>query len=243
MARCKTVVVTGGTRGIGCEICKKFAKNDYNVICIYKNSDKDANYLEKEYENIETYKCDISNYDEVLELSQLILAKYINVDIIVNNAGISKYQLFSEATSEDFDEIFSTNVKGVFNITNSFISSMISKKSGTIINISSMWGQVGASMEVLYSASKGAIISFTKALAKEVGPSNIRVNCVAPGVIETDMLEDFSEDDLSALKQETPLNKLGTPCDIANCVYFLCSEQANFITGQIFSVNGGFSII
>lgn len=242
MKKSKTVVITGGSRGIGRGICEKFAENDYNVVCIYKNSDEKALELKKMYQNIEIYKCDISNFNQVYKLAEDIILKYKKIDILVNNAGISKYQLFSDATEQDFDEILNVNVKGTLNITNILIKNMISNQSGVIINISSMWGQVGASMEVLYSASKGAIISFTKALAKEVGLSNIRVNCVSPGVVKTDMLDDFSEDDISFLKSETPLGEIGKTRDIAEMVYFLSSDSASFITGQNFAVNGGFVI-
>lgn len=238
----KTVVVTGGTRGIGRAICEKFAKNGYNVACIYEKSEKDAYELQSGFENVKTYKCDISKYEQVIQISKQIICDFQSIDVIVNNAGISKYQLFSSATKQDFEQVFDVNVKGTFNVTHAFIKEMISKQSGVIINISSMWGQVGASMEVLYSSSKGAIIAFTKALAKEMGLSNIRVNCVSAGVIKTDMLEDFDDETLEVLKDETPLNRLGTPEDIANTVYYLSTDEASFITGQVISVNGGYIV-
>lgn len=236
---CKTVLITGGTRGIGRAILDKFLENDFNIICIYKNSHNIAKKLQ-ENEKIRCFSCDISNNNDVLELSKKL--SDTKIDIIINNASISSYGLFTDTTQSDFDDIFNTNVRGTFNITHAFIKPMISRKDGVIVNISSMWGEVGASLEVLYSASKGAIIAFTKALAKEMGLSNIRVNCVSPGVILTDMLDDFSKENLDTLKEETPLNRLGTPNDIAETVYFLASDNASFITGQTISVNGGFVI-
>lgn len=238
----KTVVVTGGTRGIGRAICEKFAKNGYNVVCFYQNSSESAKQLEELYQNIKTYQCDVSKSSKVQEIAQKVILEYKKVDVLVNNAGISKYHMFTDATEQDFDEIFDVNVKGTFNVTNAFIKNMVSNQNGVVINISSMWGQVGASMEVLYSSTKGAIIAFTKALAKEMGLSNIRVTCVAPGVINTEMLGDFTEQDLDNLRDETPLNRIGLPEDIANSVYFLATDEANFITGQILPVNGGFVI-
>ena len=239
---CKNVVVTGATRGIGRAISEKYAQKGYNVIGIYQKSDHKAQELENIYANIKCYKCDISNYTQVIEMSKQVISQYKNIDIIVNNAGISRYSLFSETVESDYDEIFDVNVKGAFNITNAFIKNMIANKSGSIINIASMWGDVGSSMEVLYSSTKGAIIAFTKSLAKEMGLSNIRVNCINPGVIQTDMLNEIDQQTINYLKEETPLNRLGTPEDIANTVYFLSSQEASFITGQIIGVNGGFII-
>lgn len=242
MEKVKNIVVTGATRGTGLAILEKYAENGCNVICIYKNSVDKANELEKTYKNVKCFKCDIADHLQVKEMADQVLKIYKNIDVVVNNAGVSKYSLFTQTTNQDFNEIFDVNVKGAFNVTHAFIKNMIENRQGSIINISSMWGEVGASLEVLYSASKGAIIAFTKSLAKEMGLSNIRVNCVTPGVIETDMLNDLSKETLQELKEETPLNRLGTPKDVANCVYFLSTEQASFITGQIIGVNGGFVI-
>lgn len=238
----KTVVITGGTRGIGRAIAEKFASSDFNVCVIYNNSQQNAKDLEHEFCNVKTFKCDISKSSEVLKTAEIILNYYKNIDIVINNAGISSYGLINDTTETDFDKIFNINVKGTYNVTNAFIKNMISNHSGNIINISSMWGQVGASFEVLYSASKGAINAFTKALAKEVGLSGIRVNCICPGVIKTDMISDLDEQTIDYLTEETPLNRLGTPQDVANMAYFLASEQSSFITGQIIGVNGGFVI-
>lgn len=242
MKTSKTVVVTGGTRGIGYAICEKFAQNGYNVACIYQKSQEKALEMEKTLKNTKAYQCDISNFDEVQNLAKKIISDFGDIDVLVNNAGVSTCQLFSDATEQDFDLIYNVNVKGTFNVTNAFIKNMISNQNGSIINISSMWGQVGASMEVLYSSTKGAIIAFTKALAKEIGLSKIRVNCVTPGVILTDMMSEFDDETLQDLTEETPLGRIGKPEDIANSVYFLASEDASFITGQVMSVNGGFII-
>lgn len=242
MTNSKTVVITGATRGIGRAIAEKFAKNNYNVVGIYENSVENAENIEKNYPSIKMYQCDITNYSKVLSLVEQIILEYKKIDVVVNNAGISKYQMFCDYNEEDYNKVFDVNVKGTFNVTNAFLKNMTQQKNGAIINISSMWGQVGASMEVLYSSSKGAIIAFTKALAKEMGLSGIRVNCVSAGVIKTDMLKDFTKEDLENLCEETPLNCIGKPEDIANSVYFLASEDASFITGQVVSVNGGFVV-
>lgn len=235
----KNVLITGGVRGIGRAITEKYAKNGYNIYVLYFKNDAIASEIEQKFKNVKTFRCDISKYEEVLKVKSKINCK---IDIIINNAGISSYGLFSDATENDFDNIFDINVKGTFNITNIFIKDMIANQNGNIINISSMWGEVGASMEVLYSASKGAIISFTKALAKEMGLSKIRVNCITPGVIKTDMTSTFDQETIDCLVDETPLNRLGTPEDIANLAYFLSSEDASFITGQIIGCSGGFVI-
>lgn len=238
----KNIVITGATRGIGLAILEKFAENNFNVIGLYKNSDEIALSLEQKYSNVFCFKCDISDSKACLNVSEQILTKFGNIDIVVNNASISKYGLFSDSSHQDFSDIFDTNVFGTFNITHAFCKNMISNHSGNIINISSMWGQVGASMEVLYSSTKGAIIAFSKALAKELGPSNIRVNCIAPGVVLTDMTADFSDADIQNLANDTPLGRVGLPRDIADVVWFLASDSSRFITGQVVGVNGGFVV-
>ena len=164
------------------------------------------------------------------------------VHILINNAGISRFGLFTDIGEEEWDEVMDTNCKGMYLCCKEALPHMISDKDGAIVNISSMWGQVGASCEVHYSASKAAVIGLTKALAKELGPSNVRVNCVAPGVIQTDMLANVAPDIQRELAEDTPLMRLGTPGDIAKTVCFLCSREAGFITGQVLGVNGGFVI-
>ena len=229
-------LVTGAGRGIGKEIAKKLQEDGYFVIANSKNT---------VIESTETqmgYLADVSNSSEVSKMIEDITKKYGKIDVLVNNAGIAQQKLFTDITEADWDTMMDTNLKSMFLVTKAVLPHMIHKKCGAILNISSIWGMVGASCEVHYSAAKAGVIGFTKALAKEVAPSNIRVNCVAPGVIKTDMLNDFTENDLADLAEETPLGTLGTPRDIAQAVSFLVSEQASFITGQLLSPNGGFVI-
>ena len=191
---------------------------------------------------VTTQKANVANRLEAELLIKETLYKFGRIDVLVNNAGVSQQKLFTDITDEDWQEMISTNLTGVFNTCREGAKYMISQKSGSIVNISSMWGQVGASCEVHYSASKAGVIGLTKALAKELAPSNIRVNCVCPGVVMTDMMKDFSDEDISCLTEETPLMRLGSPKNIADAVAFLCSDRADFITGQVLGVNGGFVI-
>lgn len=243
---CKTVLVTGASRGIGRAVAVKFALNGYSVAINYNNSKEAAENLVQELKEkqcrVMAVKADVSDQSQVEEMLACINACFGPVDILVNNAGIARQQLFTDITSEEWDRMFNTNVKSMFYCSQSVLKSMIRNKSGKIINISSIWGLTGASCEVHYSAAKAAVIGLTKALAKELGPSNIQVNCVAPGVIETDMNAGLDETTLVMLKEETPLGIIGKGEDIAEMVYFLASDKANFITGQIISPNGGFLI-
>ena len=184
----------------------------------------------------------MSKGSDVKALFDFCIEKYSTIDLLVNNAGISSEGLITDMTEEEWDEIVSVNLKSVFLCSKEALKTMISNHSGKIINMSSMWGVTGGSCEVAYSATKAGVIGFTKALAKEVGLSGINVNAIAPGVIMTDMMSEFTEDDIAALKDETPLMKLGSPKDIADAVLFLASERADFITGQVLGVNGGFVI-
>ena len=165
-----------------------------------------------------------------------------SIDVLVNNSGAGLYKLITDTTESEWDNIFSVNTKSVFLVTNRVLKSMISNQKGKIINVSSMWGQVGASMEVAYSASKAAVIGYTKALAKEVAPSGINVNCVCPGVIDTPMNSRFNSDDINDLKDQTPLGRLGTPEEVAELIFFLSEGKSDFITGQIITCDGGFSL-
>ncbi len=238
----KTVLITGGARGIGKAIAEKFAQNNYNVVINYSKSEEAAYRMTETYPNVRAFKADISNKKEVQALVDFAEKEFKHVDILINNAGISSTGLLQDLTEEELNRIFAVNVNGSFFTSQSVLPSMISRKSGKIINISSVWGMVGASNEVAYSASKSAIIGFTKALAKEVGPSNIHVNCVAPGIIMTDMVSDYTIEEFDNIRSNIPLDKIGSTDDVANVVYFLASDEANYITGQVISPNGGWII-
>jgi len=239
----KLVLITGASRGIGAETARVFAQNGYMVAANYRKSHSEAAILKSSFSNIETFCADVSCSDDVDKMFDGIKKHFGKFpDILINNAGISHSGLLNKHTEEIYNNIFDVNMKSVFLCSKKASESMIREKKGKIINIASVWGQTGASCEVLYSASKAAVIGFTKAFAKEVGPSGITVNCISPGVIKTDMLSCYSDDVLSQLADETPVSRLGTPRDIANTAFFLASENADFITGQIIGVNGGFLI-
>ena len=233
----KKVLITGGTRGIGEAIARLLSEKEYKVYINYLKSDEKAENLAREIGAVPV-KADVSSPKETEEM----FSKIGGVDILINNAGIAQQKLFTDITSEDWDRMIGVNLTGVFNCTKGALPYMINKKSGCIINISSMWGICGASCEVHYSAAKAGVIGFTKALAKEVGPSNIRVNCVAPGVVDTKMNANLSSEDIEILSDETPLCRIGKPEEIANAVAFLATQDASFITGQVLSVDGGFIV-
>ena len=232
----KKVLITGGTRGIGEAIARLLSEKEYKVYINYLKSDEKAENLAREIGAVPV-KEDVSSPKETEEM----FSKIGGVDILINNAGIAQQKLFTDITSEDWNRMIGVNLTGVFNCTKGALPYMINKKSGCIINISSMWGICGASCEVHYSAAKAGVIGFTKALAKEVGPSGITVNCIAPGMIDTDMNKGFDSETIEMVKEETPLGVLGKPQDIANCVLYLI-EQGQFITGQVISPNGGMVI-
>ncbi len=238
----KTVLITGGARGIGRAISEKFAQNGYNVVINYSSSEEAAYKMAEKYSNVRCFKADISNKKDVSALIDFAENEFKHIDILVNNAGISSCGLLQDLSEDELNRIFAVNVNGTFFTSQAVLPSMISKKSGKIINISSVWGMVGASNEVAYSASKAAIIGFTKALAKEVGPSNILVNCVAPGIIMTDMVSDYTIEEFDDIRSNIPLDKIGSTEDVASLVYFLASDEANYITGQVISPNGGWII-
>jgi len=243
----KTVLITGASRGIGRECALEFARQGAsNIIIGYNKSEEQALALESMLRdagiNALALKADVRSASEVKLMFRRAQAAFGQVHILVNNAGISGFSLFTDISEEMWDEMMDTNIKGMYLTCREALPDMISEKDGAIVNISSIWGQVGASCEVHYSASKAAVIGLTKALAKELGPSNVRVNCVAPGVIQTDMLAVVDPAIQEELKEETPLMKLGNPIDIAKSVCFLCSPDAGFITGQVLGVNGGFVI-
>lgn len=242
----KTVLITGASRGIGREIALKFAGEGYNVVLNYNSSEKKAKELANQIEKCGVgclvLKADVAIESEVKDMVDVALKQFGKIDVLVNNAGVALSKLFQLTTTDEIARVFGVNTFGVINCSKAVVPSMVSEKCGKIINISSIWGKVGASMETIYSASKGAVISFTMALAKELAPSGISVNCVCPGVIDTDMLLEYTEDDKKELKEQTPLNRLGTPQDVANAVYFLASDNATFITGQVITVDGGFAL-
>lgn len=242
----KTVVITGSSGGIGSEIARVFAENGWSIGLMYNNSREDAESLENELREKGTdvfcRKCDVSSKEDVRAYFNEAEKSLGRITALVNNAGVSLQKLFTDVTEEEAERVFDINVKGAFNCCQEALPSMIREKQGKIVNISSMWGICGASCEVHYSASKAAVIGLTKALAKEVGPSSINVNCVCPGVIDTKMNAHLNEDDMNALREEIHLMRIGTPRDVAETVYFLCSDKADYITGQIISVDGGMII-
>ena len=241
----KTALVTGGAKGIGAAICKALANDGYRIALNYNSSFESATELKNELSSvthIEIFKADISDSSEVERMFTEIESVFGGVDVLINNAGIAQQALFTDITDEMWQKMIGVNLTGAFNCCRRALPYMIRNKFGKIINITSMWGEVGASMEVHYSASKAGLIGLTKALAKEVGLSGITVNAVSPGVVETDMMASFSDEVKSSLADETPLGVLGTPENIASAVSFLASDKAGFITGQVVSVNGGFII-
>lgn len=232
----KNVLVTGGSRGIGRACVKMLAKEGYRVFFTYQKSSECAESLSKET-GAYAIKSDVSKgADEAINF----IKGYGKLYAIINNAGIAQQKVFQDITEDDWDRMFDVNIKGMFLTSKAFVDDMISEKSGRIINISSIWGISGASCEVHYSASKAAVIGFTKALSKELGPSGITVNCIAPGVINTDMNNIIDKETLNHLAEETPMSRLGNPEDIASLVTYLCSEKSSFITGQIIASDGGF---
>ncbi|MBR3996202.1 MAG: 3-oxoacyl-ACP reductase FabG [Clostridia bacterium] len=251
----KTILITGSSRGIGAEIARlAFLSGEYNVVINYNKSAAKAAALIKELEEVALQNphikyggiiaagADVSRETDVNLLFEAAEKAFGSIDVLVNNAAVSSYSLLQDLTLEQWHNTMGVNLDSVFLCAKRVLPSMIRKKSGRIINISSIWGICGSSCEVHYSASKAAVIGFTKALAKEVGPSGITVNCVAPGVIDTEMNKNLTEDSLTALCEETPLGCIGKCEDIAKTVLFLAGDGGNFITGQVISPNGGIVI-
>ena len=231
----KTVLVTGGVRGIGYAIAQAFLKKGYRVCVSYSKDEKNAALAKAT--GLEVYRVSVTDEKEVVAMFKQIG----DIDILVNNAGVSLIKQIQDVTMQEFNDLFAINVGGAFLCSREASNYMISKKSGLIVNISSVWGEVGASCETVYSASKAALIGFTKALAKELGYSGVRVNAVSPGVVDTQMNAHFSLEDMRALQDEIPLGRIGVGDDIANAVLFL--EENEYITGVDLPVNGGFSIV
>lgn len=240
----KTVLITGGTRGIGKAVAIAFANRGLNVAVCYRSNDDSANELKEYFDrlgaSVEFFRVDVSNAQSVCDMVDGVKRTFGGVDVLVANAGISLVKQINDTTESEWDRIFDVNVKGVFNCVKAVLPNMLDNKWGRIITVSSVWGEVGASCEVAYSASKSAVIGFTKALAKELAPSGITVNCVSPGVIDTDMNACFSNEERIAIEEQIPLCRYGTPNEVAEAVLFLSSEGAGYVTGEILGVNGGF---
>ncbi len=236
----KNVLITGGSRGIGAECVRMFSEHGHKVFFLYKNNSEKAVKLSAETGAL-SFCADVASVNDIDNIYEEI-EKLGGIDIIVNNAGISQIKMFCDITEDDWDRMFDVNIKGMYVVTRRFLGDMVHKKCGRIINISSMWGETGASCEVHYSASKAAVIGFTKALAKELAPSGITVNCVSPGFIDTDMNSELSGEELTEFISDIPIARAGDAKDIAETVMFLASEAAGYITGAVIPVNGGFVI-
>jgi len=239
----KTVLVTGGSRGIGEAAVRKFRTEGYNVAFLYRESEDAAEWISEETGAL-AIQCDVTKRERVFEYARRI-CQHFDVpafDVVVCNAGISQVGLFTDMTAEQWETLRGVDLDGVVNVLQAVIPDMVSEKKGSIVLVSSMWGITGASCEAGYSATKAAVIGLGKSLARELGPSGIRVNCVAPGVIDTDMNRELSETDMDALRDETPLCRIGTPDEVAAVIGFLASEESAFVTGQVIGVDGGFVV-
>ena len=242
----RVVVITGASNGIGEGIVRYLSKYDYNIVLNYNTSKDKALKIQNEIfekfgKQIEIFKADISKRKEVKELVEFCIEKFKRIDVLINNAGISQIKPFTDITDEDWNNIIQVNLTSAFYTSQECLRYMINEKNGCIINISSIWGKTGASCEVHYSVSKAGLDGLTKSLAKELGPSNIRVNSIAPGIIDTDMNKNLSEQDIKNIENEIPLERIGSTMDIAKCVEWLVED--NYTTGQIISINGGWIIV
>lgn len=233
----KIIIITGASRGIGRKIAIELAKQGHTIIANYHQSEKEAKQLEKEYPNITAIKADVTQKKEVQALIEKVHATYGNIDVLINNAGISQIKLFTELTEQDWEQMIQMNLTSVFYTTQAVSKIMIQQKQGLILNISSIWGQEGASCEVHYATAKAGINGMTKALAKELGPSGIRVNAIAPGIINTQMNADLTPEELQQIQKEIPLETIGEPEEIAKCIKWLIEDT--YTTGQIIAINGG----
>ncbi len=242
----KTVLITGGAKGIGAATTSLFAESGYNVVINYNTSENEAMRLFNELKfkgySVSVFKADITKKDEAYKLIQHTVSVFGGIDILINNAGIAEQKLFTEISSDDWNNMISVDLTGTYNCCKAVVPYFIKQHSGSIVNISSVWGIVGASCEVHYSAAKSGVIGLTKALSKELGPSNIRVNCIAPGVIDTEMNSIHSKETMCSLSDATPLCRIGKPAEVAEAILFIASDKASFITGQVLSVDGGFAV-
>lgn len=240
----KVVIITGASRGIGNGIAYYLAKKNYQIIANYNKSEKEAKELKEELLKegyvIDIFKADVSKREEVKELIKFAIDKYENVDCIINNAGIDQIKMFTDITDNDWNNMINTNLNSVFYMCQEIIPYMVSRKEGLIINISSIWGQIGASCESHYAVSKAGIDALTKSLAKELGPSNIRVNSIAPGFINTEMNSTFNKEEKEEIINNIPLQRMGEKMDIAKCIEWLLED--NYVTGQVIGINGGWLI-
>ena len=242
----KVAVITGASGGIGAAVARRLAAQGSYVVLGYCRSREKAESLCRELREAGgeavSFRADLTKAEEAKALIDFAVQQYGHLDILVNNAGIAQIKLFTDITPEDWQRMFAANVDGIYHCCRAAVPYLVQQHSGTIINVSSIWGLCGASCEVHYSASKAAVIGFTQALAKELAPSGITVNCVAPGVIDTDMMAAFTAEDKAALAEETPVGRLGSADEVAQLLVFLAGESAGYITGQVFGVNGGLVI-
>ena len=238
----KTAVITGGSRGIGRATVEKFAQEGYNVAFCYEKNEQAARNITERFPDVLAIRADVSKETDVSAFFDKVINKWEKIDCAVACAGISQISLFTDITEQQFDRVCGVNFKGTFLTLRYAARQMIKQKQGSIVTLSSMWGEVGGSCESVYSATKAAVIGLTKALAKELGPSGIRVNCVSPGVIDTDMNGNLSQSDISALCDQTPLCRIGNPREVADLIYYLCGMNSSFITGQVISAGGGIVI-
>jgi 3-oxoacyl-[acyl-carrier protein] reductase len=235
------VLIIGGSRGIGAAAVRKFRASGDDVVFTYHKSELEADALRQET-GATPVRCDIKFSDSVRIAVDKAVGVMGNIDVLICNAGIADYSLITEITESRWEEVIDTDLNGVFYAVRHVLPSMISRKSGCIITMASMWGEVGASCEVAYSAAKAGVIGLTKALAKEVGPSGIRVNCISPGLIDTEMNAGLDEDALEGIAYDTPLGRTGRAEEVADVMKYLASEEASFISGQVIDVNGGFVV-
>lgn len=243
----KTVFITGASRGIGAATAIYFARNGYDVGINYLSNKERAENVAKEIRALgrkaEIYQGDVADFEQASSIISKCTDELGPISVVVNNAGIAQQKLFTDTTPDEWRRMFAVNVDGIYNVLHAVLPQMINRKSGSVVNVSSMWGVTGASCEVAYSASKSAVIGLTKALAAELAPSNIRINCVAPGLIDTDMNKNLSAEDLQGVINEIPLGKIGTAEEVAKAIFFLADDEFSpFTTGEILNVNGGMVI-